>query len=275
VASVKKIARILLIIVLITTIGVSGFKLCEISCQYTNEAKVKNKMMQYHPQMPETPEDGGWAEKSSGAAAGILLGNTEDTSSPQPDKKYVNQSIIDMQSNINKEVVGWITIPDTRIDYPIVAAEDNDYYLRRDIYGNSANAGSIFMDYRCASDFSDFNSIIYGHNMKNRSMFGDLREFADSNFFNEHPTGMLFAEEGTYVLKIFAFMVVRDDDFTIYDPAANPDALFRYVEKHNRNYRAPDTSRNIITLSTCAYDYNGARMVLLASLIPAEEMPPL
>ncbi len=82
----------------------------------------------------------------------------------------------DKLQKINSDVMGWIYIKDTDINYPIMKSNDNDYYLKRDLYKKYSSAGSIFMDYENNSDFSDENTIIYGHNLKNKKMFADLQK---------------------------------------------------------------------------------------------------
>ena len=148
----------------------------------------------------------------------------------------------------NPDIVGWITVPFTNIDYPIVQAKDNDYYLRRDLNGEYAQPGTIFMDYRCPKDGSGY-SIIYGHNMKSGSMFGALGRFEEKAFFDAHPEGRILFEDGWHDIKFFAFLTVPSDDPGIY---GIPNAY---------------SARRVVALSTCSYAYQGARMVLLGEII--------
>ena len=89
-------------------------------------------------------------------------------------------------NEINKDTIGWITIADTSIDYPILQASDNIYYLTHDCNCNESKYGSIFMDCHNAADFSDNHTILYGHNMQNGSMFHDLNEYSSHTFCDEH-----------------------------------------------------------------------------------------
>jgi len=146
----------------------------------------------------------------------------------------------------NPDIVGWITVPYTNIDYPIVQAKDNAYYLRRDLNGSSANPGTIFMDYRCAKDGSGY-SIIYGHNMKSGAMFGTLGRFEDKAFLDAHPGGQILFEDGWHTIEFFDFLIVRENDSAIYS--------------------VPEISERIVALSTCSYSFRGARMVLLGKVI--------
>jgi len=236
----------------------SGYNLWKMSERYIQEAQIKNSVAKYHP---EYVLNTGTKETASVTDSNLMTETKE------------NRFITDLQNEVNEDIVGWLTIPDTQIDYPFVISQDNDYYLRRDLYGNYALAGTIFMDYRCytdtvRSDFTDFNTVIYGHNMNNGSMFGELSLFADEGFF--------------------AYMIVRSNDQMIYDPYKSAsdkerNEFFEYVKKTARNYRevtgchrfepvTPDpltpTDINIVTLSTCSYEFNGARIVLLAIIVP-------
>jgi len=146
----------------------------------------------------------------------------------------------------NPDIVGWITVPYTNIDYPIVQAKDNAYYLRRDLNGNIAKPGTIFMDCRCASDGSGY-SIIYGHNMKSGAMFGTLARFEEKTFFDAHPGGRILFEDGWHTIEFFDFLIVRENDSAIYN--------------------IPETTQRTVVLSTCSYSFRGARMVLLGKVI--------
>jgi len=268
------IGRITIVAVLLAAVMVCGHELWKISGQYAEEARIKDELSQYRPEPPKAQEN-----KSVSKTSFVPPDYTADS----PDSRFeqaiiqpampaetVNQSVIDLQAEVNSDIVGWLTIPNTQIDYPFVIAEDNDFYLRRNIYKKQAAAGSIFMDCRCAKDFTDFNTVLYGHNMKNNGMFGDLRLFADPGFFDSNRSGTLFVKDGTYTLEIFAYIVVRADDKMIYDLPADREGLLEYAKKNAHRYREPSATGHVVTLSTCAYEYDGARMVLLATIIPIE-----
>jgi len=220
-------------------ICLSGYNLWGISELYAQEARVKGNLAEYR----------------YGEAAAAMVAEPR-----------VNQFVIDLQNEVNPDIVGWLTIPDIYIDYSFALPGDNSFYLKRDVYGHQSAAGSLFMDCRCAQDLSDFNTIIYGHNMKNSSMFGDLKLFADEDFFAQHAQGTLFLQDTTYDLKIFACLVVRADNALIYGPSAQQDEFFAYVKKNARVYQEPNMEENVVTLSTCAYEFDDARMVVLANI---------
>ncbi len=107
---------------------------------------------------------------------------------------------------INKDVFGWIKIYGTNIDYPVLQGEDNDKYLMTAADGRFQATGSIFLDYRNKRDFSDFNNIIYGHSMAYNAMFGDVRDFEEKSFYDEHKYGDLYFSGRHHGLKIIGFV---------------------------------------------------------------------
>ena len=199
------------------------------------------------------------------AEAGLHDSIMEYKPEPAPDET-ANQSVIDLQAKY-PDVIGWLTVPGTNIDYPFVWYKDNDYYLRRDLNGDYALAGTLFMDCRCEKDFTSQNTIIYGHHMKNGSMFGTLKSFADKAFFEANTQGTIFLPHETITLEFFAYLVVKATDGEIYS-AAPGDGYLDYVRQNARQWREislTDEDR-LVSLSTCAYEFDGARMVLLAKI---------
>ena len=178
--------------------------------------------------------------------------------------EIINQSVIDLRAKY-PDAVGWIIVPGTNIDYPFVQSKDNDYYLRRDLDGKYALASTLFMDYRCEKDFTSASTIIYGHHMKNGSMFGMLKRFADKAFFDKNEYGTIYLPYETITLEFFAYLVVKATDGEIY--CATPgDGYLDYVRENARQWREISLTDEdkLVTLSTCAYEFDGARMVLLA-----------
>ena len=110
-------------------------------------------------------------------------------------------------AKINSSVVGWITIPDTHIGFPIAQADDNDFYLHNGFDKKyNYELGCPFLDYRCASDFSGFNSIVYAHHMTEQRMFADIALFKDSAFMVANPVGHLTLHDGVHTVRFFAYL---------------------------------------------------------------------
>lgn len=235
----KKAIRWFAIIALIVVICISGYKVFETSYQYAQESQVKGSLKKY------------WSEVEE-------VGGGEEA----------NRRIKALQNEVNGDIKGWLTVPNTKIDYPFVISIDNDYYLRRDVYAKYSMAGSLFVDYRCDEDFTDFYTIIYGHNMKNNSMFGDLDLFANKDFFENNSSGKIFLKDFIYTFEVFAYMIVDADDEVVYNTLPAKDKLLDYIRKKAYNYREPSSSGKIVALSTCSYDYNGARIVLMGACRP-------
>lgn len=167
----------------------------------------------------------------------------------------------------NPDTIGWLYIPDTKIDYPVVQAEDNDKYLHTLFTGETNKAGAIFMDFRNNDPFMDENTLIYGHNMRNASMFHDLRYYVEQDFYNNHKVAYFYTEEGAYKLNIFSAYTTHADNLysDVHLGAAPVETLRKLAasSKIKADFTPAEDSR-IVSLSTCAYDYNDARYVLHA-----------
>jgi len=233
-----------------------GREFWQIYGNYAQEAKVKDSVAKYRPNAEENMT--ATAEPSQAQPY-------PDAGDPEAGDKG-NQSISELQSQVNMDIIGWLTIPNTHIDYPVAISNDNSFYLKHDLYGNYAEAGSLFMDYRCARDFSDYSSIIYGHNMKNRSMFGDLRLFADEGFLDANPPGVIFTHDNTFTLEFFAYLTVSGDDEIIYNANITRGEFLEYVRKRASVFREPTTNESVIVLSTCSSGNSETRTVLIASM---------
>lgn len=174
----------------------------------------------------------------------------------------------------NEDVVGWIYCEDTPINFPIVQAEDNDYYLRRLIDGTWNSSGTLFADYRNTADFSDSNTIIYGHNMKNKGMFGTLSNYKEQSYYDEHPIMWLLTPDGNYKVELIAGYVTSSTS-EIYSIGNTEEEMFALAEQSiEKSTFASDfqvsQGDRFVTLSTCSYEYDNARYVLIGRLIPLD-----
>ncbi|EAE7074100.1 class B sortase [Listeria monocytogenes] len=175
---------------------------------------------------------------------------------------------------LNKDMAGWLTIADTEIDYPILQSTDNDYYLHHNYKNEKARAGSIFKDYRNTNEFLDKNTIIYGHNMKDGSMFADLRKYLDKDFWEKHPTFSYESGLANYKVEIFAVYETTTDFYYIETEFPGANDFDNYLQKvrgqsiYKSNVEVSGKDR-IITLSTCdtEKDYEKGRMVIQGKLV--------
>lgn len=171
-------------------------------------------------------------------------------------------------SEINPDIVAWIYIEDTKINYPVVQGDDNQYYLKRLFDGKWNSAGCIFLDSRNEPDFSDRNSIIYGHHMKNGTMFSGLTEYKKQEFYEGHPTVLIMTPEQNIRVEIFAGYVASVED-NAWEIAMGSDVEFEnWLEEAKdrscfKSVVAPAVTDRIVTLSTCSYEFDNARFVLL------------
>ena len=173
----------------------------------------------------------------------------------------------------NEDTIGWISIEGTLIDYPIVQASDNCYYLTHACNRDESNHGSIFMDYHNAADFSDSHTIIYGHNMKDGSMFHDLIEYSDQDFLNEHIYIKIYSPTGHYKWAVFSTYTTEPDFNYLQTEFDSPEeysdflnALLSHSEFSDKKIQVTAEDR-ILTLSTCSNDFENGRRVVHAKLV--------
>lgn len=192
----------------------------------------------------------------------------EDSNSNSVLSKY-NKLIAD-----NEDYRCWLKMDNTKIDYPVVQSNDNSYYLDRDFNKNYLAAGSIFMDFR--NDFdSDKSVVIYGHNMRNNTMFGELDNFKRESFFKENNKFKIEYKDKTYTYEVFSvyigdasenFVEVSfdsDEEYIDYLSRIKSKSLFKSdIEVSNKD--------KIVTLYTCSYEFDGARTVVNGKLISVE-----
>ena len=166
----------------------------------------------------------------------------------------------------NNDIIGWIYCPDTPINYPVVKGKDNNQYLRADLKGKYLVSGTIFADYRNNEVGEDKNYIVYGHNMKNSTMFGTLVKYKDQTYYDSHPILYFLTPERNYIIELIAGAVVkRDSDIYQTAPADNTIADIMIKSTFNSTVEI-GKGENIITLSTCSYEFNNARYVVVGKL---------
>lgn len=175
----------------------------------------------------------------------------------------------------NGDIVGWLYCAGTNINYPLVQGEDNDYYLHHAYDGTKSRAGAIFVDAENRPDFADSNTILYGHHMKNGSMFAHLADFADQEFFDAHSVMWLLTPEQIYKVELLGGYLTNadSDSYMIFSGAcAEFDGYLagvRAASDVQAKVQAPRDGRCIM-LSTCEYDFEDARYVLHGLLVPVE-----
>ena len=177
---------------------------------------------------------------------------------------------------LNHDLVGWLTIPGTKIDYPVLQKpEGEDYYLRRDYYGKKASAGSIYVAEPCDVFTPSDNVTIYGHMMRNGTMFADLSNYSNQAFFEEHPYILIITPEAKYKAEVFS-AYVANTSYNSWDTVFDGDEKYmNWLDSiqsrsyFNRDVEFSPESR-VVTLSTCTYEFENARFVVHAILHEVE-----
>lgn len=175
----------------------------------------------------------------------------------------------------NSDVVGWIYGPGTAINYPVVQGSDNEYYLTHMVDGRENKCGSIFMDSLNEADFSNTNSIIHGHHMRNGSMFADLTGYSSQDYYDTHPILWLTTPDKSYKVELFAgFVTDPDSDVWQIEFAGREEYrswLDRMMERSAfQSDVKPGEDDRILTLATCSYEHSDARFVALGILRETE-----
>lgn len=194
------------------------------------------------------------------------------TPTPEPTGSVIPAAIdFDALRETGGNAVAWLFAPDMSINYAVAQAGNNAYYLRRLLDGTYANGGSLFMDYRCSADLSDWNTVIYGHQMNNGTMFGELANYRDPAYYAEHPVMYLYTPGKRYTLELIAGYATDIYDI-VYDlptTKENRDEILDWAIRKGPFVSGVTVGEEdkLVTLSTCAYDYDNARYVLIGRIV--------
>lgn len=253
----KKLIYVCAVILFFGIFVFSACQLLQIGGEYRKGEKEYENLTQY-VQLPQTT-------KATVAAKPQEATDPEQTETPVEEEVWPVVDFVALQA-INPDVVGWIYIPDTKVNYPIVQGNDNDYYLYRLISGEQNSSGSIFLDAKASSLFLSRNNPIYGHNMKNGSMFADMTRYSDQKYYDEHPVAYLLTPEKNYKVHLFSGYVT-DAWGDSWQLGFEESAYVQWLEKLQRNscFTAnvvPTSADRVLTFSTCTYETADARFVV-------------
>ena len=187
---------------------------------------------------------------------------------------------------VNQDLVGWLKIDNTNLDVQVVQGEDNDYYLRRDFYQKSSRYGCPYLDFKNDPKNLDDNTVIYGHHMTDGLMFSNLDKYRTLEGYKESPIIEYNTLYDTYYFKVFAAFVtnsdVADDDnymFNIMVTDFSTDQKFSSFVEEAKKRSIIDTGVSVqpddklITLVTCTYDFDDARLIIMGRLLRDNEEP--
>jgi sortase B len=172
---------------------------------------------------------------------------------------------------LNEEVFAWLTVYETNIDYPVTQGQDNMKYIDTSAEGKYSLSGAIFLDSNNSNDFSDFNSILYGHHMAKQVMFGEIGEFTDKSMFDTHRYGNLYYNGKDHGIEFFAFLHADAYDSAVFAPGVKQEQAEAYMSGllakavHTRDIGVT-TQNRIILLSTCSSSSTNGRDILVGRI---------
>lgn len=273
--------RTVLLLSLIGCIGCLGFVVWYLYQDYQTEKQYEELQASVEKEEKEQKEEETVTLEEIENAE--FTGEQEGEAAELPDDIFLDmENPIDFQelADINTDIYAWIRIEDTNIDYPIAQrAGDDSYYLKHDMYQQPRFAGCIYTEEANSRDFTDPNTVIYGHNMKNGSMFQNLHRFADSEFFEEHPYIYIYTPEHVLAYKVFAAYsyddrhILNSFDFTdreVYAEYLTDILEVRAMDKNIREDVQVTPDDRIITLTTCIGGQTQSRYLVQAVLIKDE-----
>lgn len=240
----KDFVRKLLLLVCACVFVYSAYQLLGIYLEYNEiEKQTESLIVDY----VEEPED-----------------NTDETQKEDPLKRVIK---FDELLKINNDVVGWIYIPDTNIDEPLLKGANNDTYLHKNINKKKSYAGLIFVDESNNGDLLDSNTIIHGHNMKNGSRFHNLRYFVKKDYYQSHPFIYIYLPDGSVnVYELYASDKVSAYS-SLYDTNVDYLSYVKSAQKNaNQKTNVSDEPSPLIMLSTCYDSGSEDRYVVFARL---------
>ncbi len=253
------------ILLCVGVIAYSGYKLISTHLAYQEGENEYSSLLQYTTQthtkeQEEKPEDPGEPPIEAVTGDSAEDGDPEDVPPIQVDFAALRK--------MNPDIVGWLYIGALDISYPVVQGTDNEYYLHRTFEGKDNFAGSIFVECQNSGDWSDCNTIVYGHNMKNQTMFGKLNFLQEWEKYQEHMDFWILTPEGDYRYEIFnaQYTDAYSDVYTLFSGPG--EAFLEYLDKMQSQAQislpAREFSENdrIVTLSTCASSQGDERYVV-------------
>lgn len=172
----------------------------------------------------------------------------------------------------NPDFRGWLYFPALDISYPVVQGEDNDYYLKHSFEGENVNAGCIFMDCEASADWSDRNTFVFGHNMRDGSMFGTFKNLLKGTAnCEEEPYFYIYTEDNVYIYEIFSYYETRSnsDRFATFTSDASYDDYVQWAMEHSLYASEADLADrgNIVSLSTCYGSAGTKRRALIHGVL--------
>ncbi len=247
----RKLATVVLIIGLVLL--VAGASMLVLDYQKKDKANRQNERLQ---------------ELATEKSSEETKSNQDNETIAESSGAYVSPIQFDALKAINPDIVGWLKIENTSIDYPIVQTDNNETYLDIDFEGKKNASGAIFLDYESEPDFSGRHNILYGHHMKNGSMFKDIIKYKEESFFKEHQDITIYTPEREIHLRPFTVLYTDADGERRRTKFDTEEDFNGYVEKMTKKglfYQKPDEPIGTLwSFVTCSYELADARTILYA-----------
>lgn len=248
----RKIINIILVAIIIVCLSIIGYKYYN----YNKDDKLNSEIQDLQPVINEASD---LDNNSSGE---------NDGQDQSKEGNYVNSANEEELKSINSDYKMWIQIENTNINYPVVQGSDNDYYLKHNFRKESNISGTVFVE--SANDIdNDKNIILYGHNMRNGTMFNNITNYKEESFFNEDNKISIIMNNTLYEYEVFSVYVKNVNEVNLAIGFANEDEFINYayneadesLYKKDVDFSAED---NLITLVTCSYEFTDARTIVVA-----------
>ena len=248
----RKIINIILVAIIIVCLSIIGYKYYN----YNKDDKLNSEIQDLQPVINEASDS---ENNSSGE---------NDGQDQSKDGDYVNSANEEELKSINSDYKMWIQIENTNINYPVVQGSDNDYYLKHNFRKESNISGTVFVE--SANDIdNDKNIILYGHNMRNGTMFNNITNYKEESFFNEDNKINIIMNNTLYEYEVFSVYVKNVSEVNLAIGFASEDEFINYayneseesLYKKDVDFSAED---NLITLVTCSYEFTDARTIVVA-----------
>lgn len=248
----RKIINIILVAIIIVCLSIIGYKYYN----YNKDDKLNSEIQDLQPVINEASDSD---NNSSGE---------NDGQDQSKEGNYVNSANEEELKSINSDYKMWIQIENTNINYPVVQGSDNDYYLKHNFRKESNISGTVFVE--SANDIdNDKNIILYGHNMRNGTMFNNITNYKEESFFNEDNKINIIMNNTLYEYEVFSVYVKNVSEVNLAIGFANEDEFINYayneaeesLYKKDVDFSAED---NLITLVTCSYEFTDARTIVVA-----------
>ena len=257
----KRVTNATLFIIIICCLSIICYKFYN----YFIDEKLNNEIQSYAPTISDV-----YLSEDSSQSSSNEVGGNNNPNEAEGDNKTINENQEELKS-INNNYEMWIEIPNTKINYPIVQGKDNEYYLKHNFKNESNMSGTIFVD--CNNNIDeDKNIIIYGHNMRNGTMFNNITKFKEESFFNNNNNTInIIRNNILYQYEIFSIYVEDESKVSLEIEFTDNDAFVNYAlneaskSMYNKNIIITEEDK-IITLVTCSYEYTGARTILVGKL---------